>query len=86
MNKLIITILLISCAFSSGGDADVIKVFEIKHIDINAKSYLGWARVLNNQEKRIEYKLNDLDKDEITLYIYQLKELSAKEATGGKLR
>lgn len=83
--KQIICILLITTFLSS--DTDIVKVFDMRHIDINSKSYLGWARVLNDNNKRKEYKLNDLDQEEIVIYIEQLKKLSSKDSDfGGKLK
>lgn len=83
--KQIICILLITTFLSS--DTDIVKVFDMRHIDISSKSYLGWARVLNDNNKRKEYKLNDLDQEEIVIYIEQLKKLSSKDSDfGGKLK
>lgn len=83
--KQLVCILLITTFLSS--DTDIVKVFDMRHIDINSKSYLGWARVLNDPDKRKEYKLNDLRQEEIVLYIEQLKKLSSKDADfGGKLK
>ena len=58
----------------------VVEVFYSKRIDISAKSYLGWARVLNDPAKRKEYNLDDLSHSEITMLTEQLKELSKKNS------
>lgn len=69
-------------------DYQVLDLLIAKKLDINSKSYLGWARVLNDQEKRKEYNLDDLSHDEIASLTAELKELSKRNISTfeGKLK
>lgn len=63
------------------------KLFKEKDLDFDSKSLVGWVRVLNSPNKRVEYKLNDLDENQIIYLTAKLKELSKVNiAFEGKLR
>ena len=64
------------------------KLFSMNGLDYNTKSAIGWVRVLNNPEKRKEYKLDNLASSEIVYLTSVLKELSKLDviAFEGKLR
>lgn len=87
IKKTIICLFLITtietCVF---GDYLVIKIFDERKIDISSKSYMGWARVLNNPTKRKEYNLDDLNQNIITILTGELKNLSEENSFGGKLK
>ena len=89
MKKVFIILLLFFLSISLGANsqkASVLDCFYSKDIDITSKSYLGWIRVLNNDIKRKEYKLDDLNQKEVELYVQQLKELSKSNSFKGKLK
>ena len=66
---------------------DVTSMLISRNLDISSKSYLGWARVINDADKRKEYRLDDLDEKTIKYYVVQLQELSKKSTDfGGKLK
>ena len=44
--------------------------------DIRTKSYMGWARLINNPSKRLKYHIY-LNKDEIKKYTDELKKLNS---------
>ena len=64
------------------------KLFSMNGLDYKTKSAIGWVRVLNNPEKRKEYKLDNLASSEIIYLTSVLKELSKLDAIAfeGKLR
>ena len=66
----------------------VTELFIARNLDITMKSYLGWARVINDAVKREEYNLADLNHSEVELYTQQLKELSKSNSSTfeGKLK
>ena len=63
------------------------KLFKEKDLDFDSKSLVGWVRVLNSPDKRVEYRLNDLNDNQIVYLTSKLKELSkVNTAFEGKLR
>ena len=61
-------------------------ILEQKNLDISSKSYLGWTRVLNNPDKRKEYKLDDLPPVLIAQLTEELKTLAKQNSFEGKLK
>lgn len=87
INKMILSLSL-SFSLLSASEKSVYDFFVSKNIDMTTKSYLGWVRVLNDEQKRKEYKVDDLNKNEVTIYVAQLKELSKNNSSTfeGKLK
>ena len=64
--------------------ATVKEYLEDQNISIKSKTYNGWIRVFLSREKRKRYNFR-LSKDDVTLYIDELKTLQ-HEKIEGKIR
>lgn len=58
----------------------------LKHnnLDIRTKSKHGWMRIINSEEKRLQYNLK-LNPEEIKEYTKELEKLYIKDKEGGLL-
>ncbi len=96
MQKQILTILFLCSTLIHANATDTTQIkseyvkviFKERDLDFDSKSALGWARVINNPERRKEYGLNDLKENEIVMLTAELKDIYKRSSSTfeGKLK
>ena len=58
------------------------ELFKEHNINLASKSYKGWVRVILSEEKRINYNLTFIDKNNIEVCIHELISLDNNKLEG----